>query len=116
MNIYFKTMNLKEAQIFDMSNLRPAKTGLPFQVWYGPKVPAHKPRIIVIFPEGKDLSVEIESHKVTGDSRIVSKKDLKLLFEWIDLNKDILLDYWNNAYSGSIDSGDVSDAIKKVEG
>lgn len=109
-------MNLKEAQIFDMSNLRPIRTGLPFQVWYGPKVPAHKPRVIVIFPEGKELSVEIETHTVTGDSRILSKKDLKLLFEWIDLNKDILLDYWNNALDGTIDSGDVTAAIRKVEG
>lgn len=107
-------MNLKESDIFDMSNLLPIRTGLPFQVWYGPKVHAHRPRIKVISSDGKEFSVEIETHAVTGDTGAVSQKDLNLLFDWIDLNKDILLDYWNNALDGKIDSGDVAAAIKKV--
>lgn len=110
-------MDLNKSMDFYMSNLLPKRTGLPFQVWYSAKIPAHgahRPSIEVVFSDGHKLSVDVVSHNVTGDVSLISKKDLALLFKWIDLNKDILLDYWNNAYDGKIDDFDVIQAIQKV--
>lgn len=106
----FKALN----RIFDMANLPPKRTGLPFQIWYSAEVPKHKPRIKVDLSDGSQLSVEIESHKIKGDSSKVKSSDLKKLFKWLDLNKEILLDYWFNAHSGSIDNVDVFESLKKI--
>lgn len=96
-----------------MANLPPKRTGLPYQIWYSAQEPRHKPRIKVDLPDGRNLSIEIESHKVTGPLKKISSTDLNKILEWMDLNKEILLKYWNGARSGSIDNGDVLNELKK---
>ncbi len=104
----------KLSRIFDMANLSPKRTGLQYTVWYGPKEPKHKPRVKVSLDNGKELSIEIDSHKVVGDTDKISKTELNKIFKWLDLNKTILLKYWNEARDGKIDNGDVIDHLKKV--
>ena len=107
-------MNLKKIErIFDMANLPPRRTGLKYQIWYGSKVSKHLPRIKVSLKDS-ELSIEILSHKVRGDESKIDSSDLKLILEWIDLNKEVLLDYWENADSGSIDPVEVAQRITKV--
>ena len=107
-------MNYKKlSRVIDMANLPPKRTGLPYQIWYSAQEPRHKPRIKVDLPDGRNLSIEIESHKVTGPVNKISSSDLNKILEWIDLNKEILLKYWNEARSGSIDNVDVFRALKK---
>lgn len=108
-------MNYKKlSRIFDMANLLPKRTGLPYIVWYGPKEPRHKPRVKVSLDNGKELSIEIVSHKVVGDIDKISKAELNKIFKWLDLNKTILLKYLNEARDGTIDNGDVLENLKKV--
>lgn len=103
----------KLPRIFLMANLPPKRTGLPYQVWYSAKEPRLKPRIKVDLPDGRKLSIEIETHKVTGPLKKISSNDLNKILEWMDLNKEILLKYWNEARSGLIDNADVIRALKK---
>ena len=60
------------------------------------------------------LSIEIDSHKIVGDISKISKVELNKIFKWLDLNKNILLKYWNEARDGTIDNGDVLENLKKV--
>lgn len=108
-------MNCKKLfRVCAMANLLPKRTGLAYNIWYGPKEPRHKPRVKVSIGNGKELSIEIESHEVLGDVNKIDKSELTKIFEWLDLNRDILLRYWNEARNGTIDNGDVIDKLKKV--
>ena len=104
----------KLSKIFDMANLLPKHTGLAYTIWYGPKEPRHKPRVKVSIGNGKELSIEIESHKVLGDVNKIDKSELTKIFEWLDLNRNILLRYWNEARDGKIDNIDVFENLMKV--
>ena len=108
-------MNCKKLyRVCDMANLLPKRTGLPYTIWYGPKESRHRPRVKVSIGNGKELSIEIESHKVLGGVNKIDKSELTKIFEWLDLNRNILLRYWNEARNGTIDNGDVIDNLKKV--
>lgn len=108
-------MNCKKLfRVCDMANLLPKRTGLPYTIWYGPKESRHRPKVKVSIGNGKELSIEIESHKVLGDVNKIDKSELTKIFEWLDLNRNILLRYWNEARNGTIDNGDVIDNLKKV--
>lgn len=108
-------MNCKKLfRVCDMANLLPKRTGLPYTIWYGPKESRHRPRVKVSIGNGKELSIEIESHKVLGDVNKIDKSELTKIFEWLDLNRNILLRYWNEARNGTIDNGDIIDNLKKV--
>lgn len=100
--------------MFEMSNLKPEKTGLKFQVWYGAKVPKHNPFIKVDLEDNHQLIVRIDNHEVNGPIERISSRDLNDVFKWIDLNKDALLKYWNQAHDGMIDTVDMSQLLKPI--
>lgn len=105
----------EQDMMFEMANLPPKRTGLKYQIWYSTKIEKHKPRIKVDLGDGKALSIQIEDHKVIGAVDKISSKDLNNILKWIDMNKELLLKYWNDAHSGTIDNGDVIDNVKKIE-
>ena len=102
-----------QEMMFEMANLPPKRTGLKYQIWYSAKIEKHKPRIKVDLGDGKALSIQIEDHKVIGAVDKISSKDLNNILKWIDMNKELLLKYWNDAHLGTIDNGDVIDNVKK---
>lgn len=104
-----------QEMMFEMANLPPKRTGLKYQIWYSAKIEKHKPRIKVDLGDGKALSIQIEDHKVIGAVDKISSKDLNNILKWIDMNKELLLKYWNDAHLGTIDNGDVIDNVKKIE-
>lgn len=107
--------NLSEDEMmFEMANLLPSRTGLKYQIWYSAKVEKHKPRIKVDLGDGKALSIQIEDHKVKGATDKISSKDLNDIFRWIDINKDALLRYWNEASEGKIDTFEMSKLLKSI--
>ena len=105
----------EEDTMFEMANLPPRRTGLKYQIWYSAKVEKHKPRIKVDLGDGNSISVQIEDHKVIGATDKISSKDLNDIFTWIDMNKEILMAYWNDAHTGVIDNGDVIEKVKKLQ-
>ena len=104
----------EDEMMFEMANLLPKRTGLKYQIWYSAKVPGHKPIIKVDLNDGCCLSIQIETHEVKGAVDKILSKDLKKIFSWIDLNKGVLLRYWDEAYEGKIDTAEMDKLLKPV--
>lgn len=100
---------------FEMANLFPKHTGLPFVVWMPYRGGAqHDVRVKVSYgpkaiPEGM-VSVAIRPHVrvIEGD---MSASDLAVLTEWIELNRAVLVKYWE----GDIDTKDAVDALRHLK-
>lgn len=89
--------------LFLMSNLSPKQTGLPFVVWVSPKGGArHDVRIkisrgpqakpgefitVTVRPDVREISGASESHLTT--------KELELVRQWVELNRDVLVRFWD---------------------
>jgi hypothetical protein len=81
------------------ADLSPKRTGLPFVVWISPKACApHDVRVKVsrgpkVHPsEWISVAVRPEVHVVGGGK--MTSHDFGLLRKWIDLNRDVLVKYW----------------------
>lgn len=86
--------------LFEMANLSPKRTGLPFVVWISPKAGApHDVRVKIsqgpkVSPgELTSVAIRPSVHVVCGGS--VSAQDLALLKRWIELNEDVIVKYWD---------------------
>jgi hypothetical protein len=98
---------LNEADDLDlMTNLYPRTTGLPMVIWVGPSDGAgHSARIKVMQRHGQqmdpgDLAVvalQPQPHVVAGR---LSDADLRLVAQWLALNRDAVLDHWNALIDG----------------
>ena len=84
---------------FEMANISPKRTGLPFVVWISPRAGAtHDVRVKVskgpIVTSSELLSVAIRPgvHVVGGGT--MSAHDLTLLEKWVELNRDVIIKYW----------------------
>lgn len=103
-----------EDEFYFMANLFPGTTGLPFTVWISERGGArHDIRVKVsrnakVIP-GELVSVAIRPtvHPVAGT---MSRDDLSLLREWVDLNRKVLEDYWE----GEIDTAVAMQRLRKV--
>jgi len=101
--------------LFEMANLSNSTTGLAYLIWVSVAPENHKqegfPRIKVSLTgnvhrgRGRDVfsvSVQDDPSILGGSSKVnyVEKKipsyDLKKVFEWVKLNKEILTKYWKN--------------------
>ena len=87
-----------EEALFEMANVYPEDTGLPFVVWISPKGRArHDARVKVARTERAtefvaSLSIRPEVRIVAGQ---LATMEFDLAKQWIDLNRDALLDYWD---------------------
>jgi hypothetical protein len=85
--------------LFEMANLVQRDTGLPFVVWISPKGNArHDVRVKVsrspraVPSEMVSVAIRPNVHVVEGK---MSASDLKLLSKWVELNRDVLVRYWD---------------------
>ena len=85
--------------LFEMANLRPERTGLPFIVFISQKGGARHDVRVKIARGAKVRPSEMVTVAVRPKPRVIrgvlDPDDLARLAEWIDLNKDVLIDYWN---------------------
>lgn len=100
MNGNHSTLETSGEGLFEMANLSPRLTGLPFVVWISPKAGAsHDVRVKIsrgprVHPD-ELISVAIRpAVHVVGGARL-SSQDLALLKEWVELNYDVILRYWD---------------------
>jgi hypothetical protein len=84
---------------FDIANLRPERTGLPFVVFISQRGGArHDVRIKLartarVRPsEMLTIAVRHVPRRVRGS---MSAAEFDLVSRWIELNRDVLIDYWN---------------------
>jgi hypothetical protein len=101
--------------LFEMANLRPERTGLPFVVFISQKGGARHDVRIKLARAPKVRPSEMITVAVRPVPRIirgsVTARDFELVKKWLELNRDVLVGYWN----GDIEyTEDVMDALKPV--
>ena len=97
-----KPSNAVESEdIFQMTNLSPRMTGLPMSVWVSPRGNARDDvRIKVNMSHGRQMKIENTAVVAVRPSpRVVAGRltsdDERVVAEWIKLNLDALVDYWD---------------------
>ena len=106
----------EDEALFEMANLSPKRTGLPFVVWISPKAGApHDVRVRVSRSPQAHAS-ELISVAIRPDVHVVggslSARDVALLREWVELNHDVIIKYWD----GDIEyTEDAIAALKPIE-
>ena len=86
--------------LFEMANISPKRTGLPFVVWISPRAGAPPDVRVKISKGPKVHSSELVSVAIRPDVHVVgggkmSARDLALLQKWVDLNRDVIIKYWD---------------------
>jgi hypothetical protein len=85
--------------LFDMANLRPQRTGLPFVVFISQKGGARDDVRVRVAHRAKARPSEMATVAVRPRIRViggaVDPDDLVRVTEWIELNRDVLVAYWN---------------------
>jgi hypothetical protein len=103
--------------LFEMANVRPERTGLPFVVFISQKGGARHDVRIKLARGAKVRASEMITVAVRPMPRIIQGKmnthELDLVRQWIELNMQVLVDYWN----GDIEyTEDALHSIKPIGG
>lgn len=103
--------------LFEMANLRFRQTGLPVVVWIQPSTgnEKHWCRIKVAKQYGdkttNDLfTIRVDNLKVVGNTGEIKERDVEMVKEFIELNREVLIDYWND----NIDIQTVLERLQKI--
>jgi hypothetical protein len=85
--------------LFEMANLRPERTGLPFVVFISQRGGARHDVRVKIAPGPRVRPSEMVTVSVRSDVRVMRGKldpaDLVPLRRWIELNREALIKYWD---------------------
>jgi hypothetical protein len=86
--------------LFEMANISPKRTGLPFVVWISPKAGAPHDVRVKVSKGPKVHSADLVSVAIRPDVHVVSggkmtAHDLALLRKWVELNHDVIVKYWD---------------------
>ena len=100
---------------YALANVRPKVTGLPMVVYISERTARHGPRLKVSQFYGDKISrdalfsVTIERNpRIVGDRGEFRGRDLGLVFDFIDLNQQVLLAYWGQ----TIDTADMLQGLR----
>ncbi len=103
-------------ELFEMANFYPDTTGLPMTVWVSPRGNArHDVRVKVNMTHGNQVSIaNAATVGVRPTPRLIAgylpPEDLQAVFEWVVLNTDVLVAYWD----GSLDTARMIYALKPM--
>jgi hypothetical protein len=112
--------SIEAHQLDEMANLGVKKTGLAYRLWiphHGGKSKHFLPYIKVVLTVDKTFSVSIEPpvKVLVGDASSVRGKDWKKIVEFIEINREVLLDFYQHANEPEFDDDDrFYNRIKKV--
>lgn len=87
-----------EGELFEMANVRPEISGLPFIVWISEKGAARRDVRVKVStgPRAREfaagVSVRPTVEVVAGE---LASRDLELVRAWIDLNRDVIVKFWD---------------------
>lgn len=99
---------------FEMANLFPKHTGLPFVVWISVRGGARHDVRVKVSHSAKAIPGEMTTVGIRPDVHVIEGEmdpnDLNRLTAWIQLNRATLISYWE----GDIDTQDALDALTKV--
>lgn len=101
--------------LFDMANLRPERTGLPFVVFISQRGGARHDARIKLARAPKVRASEMISVALRPVPRVIrgrlNAREFDLVKKWIELNIDALVAYWDGAIEYT---EDVMDALKPL--
>lgn len=102
--------------LFDMANLRPQRTGLPFVVFISQRGGARHDVRLKLARSAKVRPSDMLTVAVRPRPRLIrgrmSSQEFDAVRRWIELNERVLIDYWN----GDIEyTEDALDAIKPID-
>ena len=85
--------------LFEMANLSPKRTGLPFVVWISPRGNAQHDILVKVSPGPRANPDEFVTIALRPTARAINgciqPAALRLLQSWMELNWDVLWGYWN---------------------
>jgi hypothetical protein len=88
--------------LFEMANLSPTLTGLPMVVWISERGRArHDARVKVSLVHGRRIrpdrtaSVSVRPTVEVVAGRELEARDMDLVRQWIELNREAIIAYWN---------------------
>ncbi|MGL4443103.1 MAG: hypothetical protein ACRCU1_05725 [Alsobacter sp.] len=95
--VHLLTNPFSEEAPFEMANLRPEKTGLPFVVWISQRGSAqHDVRIkLSRTPQAGPDWITVTVRPVDDLSGTLRRREMDMVRAWIGLNRDTLVAYWN---------------------
>ena len=97
----------------EMANLSQRRTGINTRIYISSKEGQYGPRIKVYNSsndESFSMSIEDSPKVLIGNPNIVSDKIFKQIIKWVQINKNVLLYYWQHP---DMDIDDLLDRIKK---
>jgi hypothetical protein len=106
-----------ENDLFEMANLSPRRTGLPFVVWISPRGGAQHDVRVKVSRGPKVQSGDLISVALRPELRVIgggdlSAAELALLQRWVSVNWSVILAYWD----GEIEyTEDAIAALKPIE-
>jgi len=100
---------------FDMANLRPERTGLPFVVFISQRGGARHDVRIKLARSPRVRPSDMITIALRPTPRLIrgrmSAREFDLVRQWLELNRDVLVDYWNGAIEYT---EDVLDGIRPI--
>jgi hypothetical protein len=107
---------MTDVDLFEMANLYPATTGLPMTVWASPRGNArHDVRVKVNMTHGDQMNIAntavvgVRPRPWVVSGQLLST-DQQAVFDWITLNEDTLVAYWE----GRIDTAGLIGRLRRV--
>jgi hypothetical protein len=101
---------------FDMANLRPERTGLPFVVFISQKGGARHDVRVKLSRSPRVRPSDMITVAVRPAPRIVrgqmSRHEFDLVEQWLKLNEVVLVDYWNGVIEYTEDALDAILPVK----
>jgi hypothetical protein len=89
----------EETDLFLMANLTFRLTGLPFVVWISPRGNTRHDVQVKVSPGPRANPDEMISVAIRPEIRVIdgslSPEHVDLLCRWIELNRDVLIRYWD---------------------
>jgi hypothetical protein len=104
---------IEVGDLFLMANVHPRRSGLPFVVYISEQQGQHDVRVKVAEglrapPFVASVSVRPEIAIVAGD---LSGSDFALVRKWIELNREVIIGYWDRTIE---DTADALAALKSI--
>ena len=105
---------------YAMANARPKDTGLPMTVYINEKNARHGPRLKISQFYGEEVrpdalfSITISREpRIIGDRGDIRPRDIGLILEFIDLNMQLLMAYWEQ--DPAVATSDMLRSLRRIE-
>lgn len=100
------TIQDQDEDFFLMANVHPKRTGLPFAVYISEKQGRHDVRVkVAAGPKATQFVASVALRpKIEIAEGDLTTQDFELVRRWIELNRDVIIGYWNRDIEDTVDA------------